>query len=98
MKWSNEMSVKTYPFDIADHLKTDEDIRGFLQEIIRTGDTRDFISALNTAARAKGMTKVAKEMGVSRTSLYKSLAEDSNPGYETITKVVKALGCELEIA
>ena len=92
------MSVKTYPFDIADHLKTDEDIRGFLQEIIRTGDTRDFISALNTAARAKGMTKVAKEMGVSRTSLYKSLAEDSNPGYETINKVVKALGCELEIA
>ena len=92
------MSVKTYPFDIADHLKTDEDIRGFLQEIIRTGDARDFISALNTAARAKGMTKVAKEMGVSRTSLYKSLAEDANPGYETITKVLKALGCELEIA
>ena len=92
------MSVKTYPFDIADHLKTDEDIRGFLQEIIRTGDTRDFISALNTAARAKGMAKVAKQMGVSRTSLYKSLAEDSNPGYETINKVVKALGCELEIA
>ena len=92
------MSVKTYPFDIADYLKTDEDIRGFLQEIIQTGDTRDFISALNTAARAKGMTKVAKEMGVSRTSLYKSLSEDSNPGYETITKVVKALGCELEIA
>ena len=92
------MSVKTYPFDIADHLKTDEVIRGFLQEIIQTGDTRDFISALNTAARAKGMTKVAKKMGVSRTSLYKSLAEDSNPGYETINKVVKALGCELEIA
>ena len=92
------MSVKTYPFDIADHLKTDEDIRGFLQEIIRTGDARDFISALNTAAMAKGMTKVAKEMGVSRTSLYKSLAEDANPGYETINKVVKALGCELEIA
>jgi probable addiction module antidote protein len=98
MKWSNAMSVKTYPFDVADYLKTDEDIRGFLQEIIRTGDTRDFISALNTAARAKGMTKVAKKMGVSRTSLYKSLAEDSNPGYETINKVVKALGCELEIA
>ena len=92
------MSVKTYPFDVANHLKTDEDIRGFLQEIIRTGDTRDFISALNTAARAKGMTKVAKKMGVSRTSLYKSLAEDGNPGYETINKVVKALGCELEIA
>ena len=92
------MSVKTYPFDVADHLKTDEDIRGFLQEIIQTGDTRDFISALNTAARAKGMTKVAKKMGVSRTSLYKSLAEDSIPGYETINKVVKALGCELEIA
>ena len=92
------MSVKTYPFDVADHLKTDEDIRGFLQEIIQTGDTRDFVSALNTAARAKGMTKVAKKMGVSRTSLYKSLAEDGTPGYETINKVVKALGCELEIA
>ncbi len=92
------MSIKTYPFDVADHLKTDDDIRGFLREMAKTGNTNDFIHALNTAARAKGMGKIAKEMGVSRTSLYKSLAEGSNPGFETINKVVQALGCNLEIA
>lgn len=92
------MTLKTYPFDVADYLETDDAIRGFLQEMANTGSTGDFIHALNTAARAKGMTKVSKKMGVSRSSLYKSLAEDGNPGFETISKVVEALGCKLVIA
>lgn len=92
------MSLKTYPFDVADYLKTDDDIRGFLLEAANTGSTSDFIHAVNTAARAKGMAKVAKKMGVSRTSLYKSLAEDGNPGYDTINKTLQALGCRLVVA
>jgi len=92
------MTVKTSPFDIAKHLETDEDIREFLQEVARTGDSSDFIHALNTAARAKGMSNIAKKMGVSRTSLYKSLSGESNPGFDTISQVVQALGLNLEIA
>ena len=91
------MTTKTSPFDIFSHLKSDEDIRGFLQEVANTGDTSDFIHALGIAARAKGMTQVAKKAGVTRASLYKSLSEDGNPGFDTINKVVDALGCKIAI-
>ena len=92
------MTVKTKPFDIAEHLNNPEEIRCFLQEVAATGDDSDFIHALNTAARATGMTEVAKKAGVTRASLYKSLAEDGNPKFDTISKVTKALGCKLAIA
>ncbi len=92
------MALKTKHFDVADHLKTPEDIRIFLQEIADIGDESDFIHALNTAARAMGMTEVAKKAGVTRASLYKSLAENGNPQFTTISKVTKALGCKLAVA
>lgn len=91
------MALKTKPFDIAEHLKTHEDIRVFLQEVAATGSESDFIHALNTAARAKGMTEVARQAGVTRASLYKSLAEDGNPNFFTVSKVTKALGCKLAV-
>ena len=91
------MGIKTKPFDIAEHLTTAEDIRAFLQEVATTGNESDFIHALNTAARAKGMTEVAKQAGVTRASLYKSLADDGNPRYETVSKIVSALGCKLVV-
>lgn len=91
------MSIKISSFDIADHLKTDEDIQAFLQEVDNTGDTSDFIHALNIAARAKGMSEVAKQVGVSRASLYKSLSQDGNPGFDTVRKIVAALGGKLAI-
>jgi probable addiction module antidote protein len=89
--------VTTKSFDIAEHLETQEDIRAFLQEVAATGDESDFIHALNTAARAVGMTEVAKRAGVTRASLYKSLADGGNPKFETISKVTKALGCKFVI-
>ena len=92
------MAIKTRPFDIAEHLNTTEGIRDFLNEVAETGDETDFIHALNTAARAMGMTEVAKKAGVTRASLYKSLSEDGNPRFETISKVTKALGCRLKVA
>jgi probable addiction module antidote protein len=91
------MATETFSFDIAAHLETDEDIRGFLQEVANTGDTDDFIHALNIAARAKGMTEIAQKAGVTRASLYKSLSENGNPRFETVSKVVEALGCKLVI-
>ena len=91
------MALKTKPFDIAEHLNTPEDIRLFLQEVANTGEESDFIHALNTAARAVGMTEVAKKAGITRATLYKSLAENGNPQFITISKVTKALGCKLAI-
>ena len=91
------MALKTKSFDIAEHLNTPEEIRGFLKEVAATGDESDFIHALNTAARAMGMTEVAKKAGVTRASLYKSLAENGNPNFATISKVTKALGCKLAV-
>jgi len=89
--------ARTKPFDIAQHLNTEEDIRLFLQEVAATGDEADFIHALGIAAKAIGMTEVAKRAGVTRASLYKSLAENGNPQFVTISKVTKALGCRLGV-
>jgi probable addiction module antidote protein len=91
------MPIKISPFDISEHLETDEYIRSFLKEVANTGDNSDIIHALNIAARAKGMTEIAKQAGVTRASLYKSLSENGNPKFETISKVVNALGCKLFI-
>jgi probable addiction module antidote protein len=87
----------TFRFDIAEHLETEEDIRGFLSEVAATGDEADFIHALSIAARAKGMSGIAREAGVTRASLYKSLADGGNPRFDTISKVTKALGCKLAV-
>lgn len=91
------MNKKTRPFDIAAHLQTEDDIRGFLKEIVATGDTIDLISALNTAARAKGMTTLAKQIGMTRAGLYRSLSPEGNPEFKTIKNIVEALGCHLVI-
>jgi probable addiction module antidote protein len=91
------MSLKTRNFDVAEHLESPEDIKIFLQDAAE-GTPEEFIHALNTAARAMGMTEVAKKAGVTRASLYKSLSEDGNPQFKTISKVTKALGCKLAVA
>jgi len=91
------MTTKTSPLHIEDYLKTDKDIKEFLQELSSTGSYSDFLHGLATASKAKGMTQVAQQAGVTRASLYKSLAEDGNPRFETINKIVEALGCKLAI-
>ena len=91
------MAIKTSPLHIEDYLKTDADIKEFLQELSSTGTYSDFIHGLSTASKAKGMTEIAQQAGVTRASLYKSLSEDGNPRFETINKIVEALGCKLVI-
>lgn len=89
--------MKFEQLDIATHLESDNDIREFLLEVANTGNESDFIHALNIAARAKGMTKVAAQAGVTRASLYKSLSQNGNPQFSTINKIVNALGCKLVV-
>ena len=90
------MPLKTRPFDPAEHLKTDEDIHFFLKDAA-SGSQEEFIHALNTVARAKGMTEIARKAGITRASLYKCLAEGGKPRFDTISKVVEALGCKLAL-
>lgn len=80
------MVREAFPFDIAEYLET--------IEVAQTRIARDLTHALNIAARAKGMTEIAKQVSVTRASLYKSLAEDGNPRFETISKTVDAFGCK----
>ena len=86
------------PFDIAEQLETEADIVAFLKEVAETGDTSDLIHALGTAARARGMIEIAREAGVTRASLYKSLSDEENPRFETISKIVNALGQKQTVA
>lgn len=92
------MALKTYKVDIAEYLKTPEDIRDFLEEALANGTEEEFIHALSIASRAMGMAEIAKKAGVTRASLYKSLSGEGNPGFKTISKIIKALGCRIAVA
>ncbi len=91
--------VKIAPFDVADHLRTPEDMAAYLDAWLEESpdDTAGMARALGTLARAKGMSQVAKDAGLSRESLYRALSEDGNPGFATVLKVVRALGLRLRV-
>ncbi len=89
------MTEKLTDFDPAAMLKSDEAIEVFLADALETGDAGHIASALGIVARAKGMTKIAKETGLAREQLYKSLSATGNPTLETTLAVMKAIGFEL---
>ncbi|UOB51282.1 addiction module antidote protein [Acinetobacter junii] len=84
-------------FDMADHLECEEAIADYLSMILEEDDPEAFIQALGTVARARSMKEIAEKTGLNRESLYKSLSGDSSPRYETIVKVVGALGLKIAI-
>ena len=84
-------------FDVAEHLDSPEMIAGYLSEAFETGDASYISHALGTIARAKGMTAIAKEAGLSRESLYKALSAGGQPQFTTVLRVLKALGLELRV-
>ena len=83
------------PFDAADYLDSDESIAAYLSAALEDGDPELFLVAIKDVARARGMTQLAKDTGLWRESLYKALAPGAKPRYDTILKVVKALGVTL---
>ena len=87
----------TAPYDVAEHLRTHEDMAAYLEATIEeAGDDVAFIAkALGDIARAKGMAQVAVDAGLSRESLYKALSGERKPTFETVLKVVGALGLKL---
>lgn len=89
------MGVKLIPFDAADFLKDEKTIAEYLNACMETGDSDVMLSALSAAARARGMADLADRAGVNRESLYKALAPGAKPRYDTIFKVVRALGIDM---
>jgi probable addiction module antidote protein len=91
------METKTAPYDVAEFLETPEEMAAYLEACIQEsdGDAAFIAKALGDIARAKGMTQVARETGLSRESLYKALSGDRSPSFDTILKVVSALGLQL---
>lgn len=86
--------TKTLPYDVAEQLRTPEEMAAYLDAWLAEApdDAAGIARALGDIARAKGMSQVAREAGLSRESLYKALSEDGNPSFATVLKVARALG------
>lgn len=82
-------------FDMAEHLDSEEAITQYLSIVLEENDPAALVKALGTVARARGMTQIAKEVGIGRESLYKSLSGGTSPRFDTILKVLDALGVKL---
>ena len=97
MAKAKRVQTSTSKYDVADHLRTPAEMAAYLDAWLTDApdDAAGIARALGDIARAKGMTQVAKEAGLSRESLYRALSEDGNPSFATILKVARALGVRL---
>jgi probable addiction module antidote protein len=88
----------TTRYDVAEHLRSPEEMAAYLEACLEEdGDDAAFIAkALGDIARARGMAQVARDAGLSRESLYKALSGERSPGFDTILKVIGALGIKLQ--
>jgi probable addiction module antidote protein len=89
--------TKTVPYDVAEQLRTPEEMAAYLDAWLEEApdDAAGIARALGDIARAKGMSQVARDAGLSRESLYKALSETDNPSFATVLKVARALGLKL---
>jgi probable addiction module antidote protein len=90
--------IKTYPHDAAEFIDTPEAQAEYFAAALETDDPAFITDALGVLARARGMTQVAKDSGLGRESLYKALSEGGHPEFETVLRVIRALGLKLTIA
>jgi probable addiction module antidote protein len=84
-------------WDPATHPATVDDVAAYLESALQDGDPKLIAAALGDIARAKGMSQVARDAGLGRESLYKSLSSSGNPELATVLKVISALGLELHV-
>lgn len=92
--------TKTSSYDVAEHLRTPEEMAAYLDAWLEEApdDAAGIARALGNIARARGMTQVAKDAGLSRESLYRALSAEGNPSFSTVLKVARALGVKLHAA
>jgi probable addiction module antidote protein len=89
--------ITTTRYDVAEHLRTPEEMAAYLEACLEeaNGDAAFVAKALGDIARARGMAQVARDAGLSRESLYKALSGERSPGFDTVLKVIRALGLKL---
>ena len=89
------MAEKLLPYDTAEYLDNDEAIAVFMADAFETGDTSYIAHALGVVARARGMSQIAEETGLSREQLYRSFSEQGNPTLKTTLAVMRSLGLDM---
>lgn len=101
VKASEKLKVRpeTWPYDVAEQLRGPEEMAAYLDAWLEEApdDVAGIARALGDVARARGMTEVARESGLSRESLYRALSEGGNPEFATVLKVLRALGLRLRV-
>ena len=91
------MTTKTSPFDMSEYLDSPEMITEYIKAAIEDGNSELLRLALGDVAKAQGMTAIAEKAHINRQNLYKAFSENSNPKWETINKVVHAMGLKLTV-
>lgn len=93
------MSIKLSRWDTAEYLKTEQDIQAYIEAVLEEGgdDPAFILQALGVIARAKNMSQLAREAGISREGLYKALSDEGNPTFSTVSKIAKALGLQIRL-
>ncbi|SPO68584.1 addiction module antidote protein [Pseudomonas sp. JV241A] len=89
------MSLSLTTFDMAALLDSDEAISEYLSQVLADGDHDELIRALGYIAKARGMSQIASASGLGRESLYKALTPGAKPRFDTVLKVIRALGIDL---
>ncbi len=90
-------SISTRTFDPVNYLTHDDEVAQYLQAVMDDGDATLLAAALGDIARARGMTQLSRDTGLSRESLYKSLSGERSPSSDTLFKVIRALGFQLSV-
>ncbi|MCP5095652.1 MAG: putative addiction module antidote protein [Chloroflexi bacterium] len=91
------MAIRTKPFDAAEFLDTDESRFELIADAFESGSQEYLLNAINTVARAEGMTQVARKAGITREALYKAFSSAGNPTLSTMISVLKALDLKLSV-
>lgn len=92
------MALKTLPFDAADALDTTEAQAELLADALASGDAKVVTAALGIIARAKGMSQMARDAGISREAIYRATGPDGNPTLSTLMAIVRSAGLKLSAA
>ena len=91
------MAINISSWDASEYLESEDDIAAYLNAALEDGNPAILQAALGDVAKARGMSAIARQAGLGRESLYKSLSKEGNPSWATVTKVLDALGLQLEI-
>lgn len=91
------MPSKTTAYDVADYLTSDDRVAAYIELAMEEGDPKAIATALGNVARARGMTQLAKDTGLTREALYRALAPGGNPTLATLAAVLDAMGLRMRV-